>query len=68
MKNTQDANFSLEIKNLNPLQKKRIQDSDSKIGQKLGGFRVRIANPNDYYYYLVSNHHKCQFLTCIQYK
>ena len=25
--------------------KKRIPDSDSKIGQKLGRFRIRIANP-----------------------
>ena len=43
---TQDANFSLPIKNPNPLLKKRIPDSDSKIGQKLGGFRIRIANPS----------------------
>ena len=34
---TQDANFSLPIKNPNPLLK---TDSDSKIDQKLGGFRI----------------------------
>ena len=47
---TQDANFSLPIKNPESAIKKRIpdQDSDSKIGQKLGGFRIliRIAIPN----------------------
>ena len=43
---TQDTNFSLTIKNPNPLGiKKRIPDSDSKIGQKLGGFRIWIAIP-----------------------
>ena len=42
---TQDANFTLPIKSPNPLGiKKRIPDS--KIGQKLGGFR--IANPINY--------------------
>ena len=34
---TKDANFSLQIKNPNPLLK---TDSDSKIGQKLGGLRI----------------------------
>ena len=43
---TQDANFSLPNKNPESAIKKRIPDSDSKIGQKLGGFRIRIANPN----------------------
>ena len=43
---TKDANFSLPIKNPNQLLK-RIPDSDSKIDQKLGGYRIRIriANP-----------------------
>ena len=40
---TQDANFSLPNKNPESAIKKRIPDS--KIGQKLGGFRIRIANP-----------------------
>ena len=42
---TQDTNFSLPNKNPESAIKKRIPDSDSKIGQKLGGFR--IANPNN---------------------
>ena len=44
---TWDANFSLTIKNQNPLLKNgfRIRILDSKIGQILGGFRIRIANP-----------------------
>ena len=46
---TQDANFSLPNKNPASAIKKRIPDSDSKIGQKLGGFRILIANPNLYY-------------------
>ena len=33
---TQDANFSLPIKNPESAIKKRIPDSDSKIGQKSG--------------------------------
>ena len=44
---TQDANFSLPIKNPNPLLK-----TDSGFGfknwLKLGGFRIRIANPNNF--------------------
>ena len=44
LEKTQDANFSLPNKNPESAIKKRIPDSDSKIGQKLGGFR--IANPN----------------------
>ena len=45
---TQDANFSLPNKNPESAIKKWIPDpdSDSKSGQKLGGFRIRIANPN----------------------
>ena len=43
---TQDTNFSLPNKNPESAIKKRIPDSDSKIGQKLGGFRIRIAIPN----------------------
>ena len=43
---TQDANFSIPIKNPESAIKKRIPDSDSKIGQKLGGFRIRSANPS----------------------
>ena len=42
---TQDANFSLPNKNPESAIKKRI--SDSKIRQKFGGFRIRIANPNN---------------------
>ena len=38
----QDANFSLLIKNLNPLLKNRFRIWIPK----LGGFRIRIANPN----------------------
>ena len=37
---TLDAIFSLPIKIPNPLLKKRIPDSDSKIGRNLGGFRI----------------------------
>ena len=44
---TQDANFSLQNKNPESAIKKRIPDPDSKIGQKLGGFRIRIANPSE---------------------
>ena len=47
---TQDANFSIPIKNPESAVKKRIPDPDSKIGPKIGripdprsGFR--IANP-----------------------
>ena len=45
---TQDANFSLPNKNPESAIKKRIPDPDSKIGQKLGGFRIRIANPSSF--------------------
>ena len=41
---TQDANFSIPIKNPESSIKKRIPDPDSKIGQKLGGFRIRIPD------------------------
>ena len=44
---TQDVKFSLPIKNPESAIKKRIPDSDSNIGQKLGGFRIRIAIPNN---------------------
>ena len=44
---TQDANFSLPIQNPESAIKKRIPDPDSKIGQKLGGFRIRIAISNN---------------------
>ena len=37
---TQDANFSLPIKNPESAIKKRIPDSDYKIDQKLGGFQI----------------------------
>ena len=37
---TQDANFSIPIKNLESAIKKLIPDSDSKIKQKLGGSRI----------------------------
>ena len=39
---TQDTNFSLPIKNPESAIKNRIPDpdSDSKIGPKLGGFRI----------------------------
>ena len=50
---TQDANFSIPIKNPDSAIKKRIPDSDSEIGLKIGripdsGSRFRIANPNTY--------------------
>ena len=41
-KKTQYDNFSLTIKNPNPL----FRILGSKIVQKLDGFRIRIANPN----------------------
>ena len=47
----QDANFSLPIKNPESAIKKRIPDPDSKIGQKLGGFRIAI--PSLYVKYLL---------------
>ena len=40
---TQDANLSLPNKNPESAINKRIPDPDSKIGQKLSGFRIRIA-------------------------
>ena len=45
---TEDAIFSLPNKNPESSITKRIPDSDSKIGKKLGGFRIRIANPSCY--------------------
>ena len=49
---TQDANFSPPIKNPNPLLKKLIPDSDSKIDQKLGGFRISDSDCQPYSKYL----------------
>ena len=47
---TQDANFSIPIKNPESAMKKRIPDPDSKIGPKIGripdpGSGFQIANP-----------------------
>ena len=49
---TQDANFSIPIKNPESAIKKRIPDSDSKIDQKLGGFRIPDSDTDCQPYYL----------------
>ena len=58
---TQDANFSLPIKNPNPLLKNGFRISIWI--PKLGGFRIRIANPT-FSSFKTKNH---PLLQCVDY-
>ena len=53
---TQDANFSIPIKNPESANKKRIPDSDSKIGPKISllsfFFQLSLFEGKDYHHYI----------------